>query len=117
MQPPGANVNFVVIRDPHSIEIRTYERGVEGETLSCGSGVIASVAASALFDRVTGPVKVLTRSGITFEVNFGRDGGNLRDIRLRGDARLVYRATMTAETIEGFDPEFFRHPTEAAISA
>ena len=117
MQPLGANVNFVVIRDPHSIEVRTYERGVEAETLSCGSGVIASVVASTLFEKVTPPVNVLTRSGITFEVNCVRDGATLRDIRLRGDARVVYRGTMTAETVEGFDPEFLRNPAEATISA
>lgn len=117
LQPEGANVNFVVIRDPQSIEVRTYERGVEAETLSCGSGVIASVSASALYGRVTSPVKVLTRSGIAFEVSFTREGNELRDLRLKGDARVVYRGSMTAETIEGFDPAFFRNPSEPALSA
>jgi len=115
LQPQGANVNFVVIRDPHSIEVRTYERGVEAETLSCGSGVVASVSTSALFDKVTSPVNVLTRSGITFEVSFVRIGNEVRDIKLKGDARVVYRGTMTAETLEGFDPAFFRNPTECAV--
>src|SRR5712691_3433913 len=64
----GANVNFVVARDEHCIEVRTYERGVEAETLSCGSGVVASVATAALFGKVTSPVSVLTRSGITLQV-------------------------------------------------
>jgi diaminopimelate epimerase len=117
LQPQGANVNFVVIRDVHAIEVRTYERGVEAETLSCGSGVVASVLAGALFDKVQSPVKVLTRSGITLEVTFTRDSGGFSDVRLRGDARLVYRASMTAETVEGFDPEFFRNPSEATVSA
>jgi diaminopimelate epimerase len=116
LQPQGANVNFVLIRDPHSIEVRTYERGVEAETLSCGSGVVASVSASALFDKVQSPVKVLTRSGITFEVSFTRDGAGVTDIALKGDARVVYRGTMTSETIEGFDPEFVRNPAAAALS-
>jgi diaminopimelate epimerase len=117
LQPHGANANFVVIRDEHSIEVRTYERGVEAETLSCGSGVVASVSASALFDKVTSPVKVLTRSGITFEVTFTREGTEVRDIRLKGDARVVYRGSMTSETVEGFDPEFVRNPSEPAMSA
>ena len=117
LQPHGANANFVVIRDEHSIEVRTYERGVEAETLSCGSGVVSSVSASALFGKVTSPVKVLTRSGITFEVTFRRDGNELRDIRLRGDARVVYRGSMTSETVEGFDPDFLSKPTEPAMSA
>ena len=117
LHPHGANANFVVIRDEHAIEVRTYERGVEAETLSCGSGVVSSVSASALFGKVTSPVKVLTRSGISFEVTFKRDGNELRDMRLRGDARVVYRGSMTSETIEGFDPEFLSKPTEPAMSA
>lgn len=109
----GANVNFVVVRDPHSIEIRTYERGVEAETLSCGSGIVSSVAVSALFGRVKSPVSVLTRSGITVEVSFLLDGAELRDVRLKGDARLIYRSSLTPETIEGFDPDFVRDPVHA----
>lgn len=111
LQPQGANVNFVVVRDEHSIEVRTYERGVENETLSCGSGVVASSVTSALFSKVKSPVSVLTRSGITLEVSFALEGGEPRDVRLRGDARLIYRAALTPETLEGFDPEFVRDPT------
>jgi diaminopimelate epimerase len=112
LQPAGANINFVVVRDPHNIEIRTYERGVEAETLSCGSGTVASSVTSALFGKTKSPVKVLTRSGITLEVSFLLDGGAARDVQLRGDARVVYRATMTPETIEGFDPDWVRNPAE-----
>lgn len=116
LQPEGANVNFVVIRDWNAIEVRTYERGVEGETLSCGSGVVASVSASALFGKVRSPVHVLTRSGITLEVSFTLSGGEVRDLRLRGDARLIYRAALTPETVDGFDPDFVRDPTHAAVT-
>jgi len=115
LQPAGANVNFVVVRDPNAIEVRTYERGVEAETLSCGSGVVASALTSALFGKTSSPVKVLTRSGITLEVSFALDGGIPRDVQLRGDARIVYRATMTPETTEGFDPEWFRNPVENVV--
>jgi diaminopimelate epimerase len=116
LQPAGANVNFVVVRSPHAIEVRTYERGVEGETLSCGSGVVASVSTSALFGKVQSPVSVLTRSGITLEVSFTRDRGELRDVRLKGDARLIYRASVTPETLEGFDPDFVREPALKAVA-
>jgi diaminopimelate epimerase len=115
LQPAGANVNFVVVRDPHNIEVRTYERGVEAETLSCGSGVVASSVTSALFGKTNAPVKVLTRSGITLEVSFALDGGVPRDVQLGGDARIVYRATMTSETIEGFDPDWVRSPAENVV--
>lgn len=111
LAPSGANVNFVVVRDWHSIEVRTYERGVEDETLSCGSGVVASVATTALFGKARSPVSVLTRSGIVLEVSFNLGGNELTDVRLKGDARLIYRAAVTPETLDGFDPEFYRHPT------
>ncbi|HXG59552.1 MAG TPA: diaminopimelate epimerase [Thermoanaerobaculia bacterium] len=108
LQPEGANVDFVAVKDMHSIEVRTYERGVEDETLSCGSGVVASVAVSALAGRVAPPVSVLTRSGIAFDVSFALVDGEVREVRLSGDARLVYEAALTPETIAGFDPDFVR---------
>jgi len=106
----GANVNFVVVRGEHAIEVRTYERGVEAETLSCGSGVVASVATSAFFGKVSSPVSVLTRSGIALQVRFTRDGDALRNVQLTGDARVIYSAQLTPETIEGFDADWARHP-------
>jgi diaminopimelate epimerase len=110
LQPDGANVNFVTVRDSHSIEVRTYERGVEAETLSCGSGVVASAVTSGLFGKVQSPVSVLTRSGIGYEVSFSMRDGHADDVRLKGDARLIYRSTVTPETLEGFDPDFVRQP-------
>lgn len=123
----GANVNFVVVRDEHAIEVRTWERGVEGETLACGSGVVASAVTSALFGRVQSPVAVRTRSGITLEVSFAVlqgegfstavESGHVKDVRLKGDARLIYRATITPETLEGFDPDFVRDPAAGVTVA
>jgi diaminopimelate epimerase len=100
----GANANFVVVRDLHHVEVRTWERGVEGETLSCGSGVVASAVMTALFGRARSPVSVLTRGGIEL-----RDGA-VENVQLKGDARHIYRATITPETLEGFDPEWVRDP-------
>jgi diaminopimelate epimerase len=117
LAPDGANVNFVVVRDRHSIEVRTWERGVEGETLSCGSGVVSSAVVSAMAGRVTSPVSILTRSGITLEVSFQMRDGQAEEVRLKGDARQVYRATITPETLEGFDPEFVRDPASRATVA
>jgi diaminopimelate epimerase len=111
--PHGANVNFVVVRDARSIDVRTYERGVEAETLSCGSGVVASTVTSGLFGKVQSPVAILTRSGITLQASFTIAGEELQNVQLRGDARLIYKAPLTPEAIEGFDPEFVRHPSES----
>ena len=116
MQPAGTTVNFVVTRDDHSIEVRTYERGVEAETLSCGSGVVASAVTTALFGRVKSPVSVLTRSGTTYEVSFDVVSGGVDNVRLKGDARLIFRAALTPETLEGFDPDFVRDPAAATVS-
>jgi diaminopimelate epimerase len=106
----GANANFVVVRDLHHVEVRTWERGVEGETLSCGSGVVASAVMTALFGRARSPVSVLTRGGITLEVSFELRDGAVENVQLKGDARHIYRATITPETLEGFDPEWVRDP-------
>jgi diaminopimelate epimerase len=113
----GANVNFVTVRDRHAIEVRTYERGVENETLACGSGIVSSAVISAMFGRVQSPVSVLTRSGITLQVEFALRDGYAEDVKLRGDARLIYRATITPETLEGFDPEFVRDPAASVTVA
>lgn len=111
--PQGANVNFVVIRDSRSIEVRTYERGVEAETLSCGSGVVASSVMSGLVGSVRSPVSILTRSGITLQVSYSMSGEDVRDVQLRGDARLIFQATLTDEALQGFDPEFVRRPASS----
>ena len=113
----GANANFVVVRDAHAIEVRTYERGVENETYACGSGVVASAVTSAMFGKVQSPVSVLTRSGIALEVSFTLQDGYANDVKLKGDARLIYRATITPETLEGFDPEFVRNPSAGVTVA
>lgn len=116
LRPDGANANFVVVKERHALEVRTYERGVEDETLACGSGVVASVAVSALFGRVDSPVAVLTRSGITLEVSFALRGDQVDQIRLTGDARLVYRASMTPDTVDGFDPRWVTRPTKGRVA-
>lgn len=111
----GANADFVLVRDRASIEIRTWERGVEAETLSCGSGVMASVAALALAGEVDSPVAVLTRSGIRYRVELewqDESRRTIKSMRFTGDARLVFKSQFTADTLTGFDAEWVRNPTE-----
>jgi diaminopimelate epimerase len=87
--PDGTNVNFVEINDKE-IYVRTFERGVEEETLSCGTGVTASAIASVLsghFD--TNPVKVRTKGG-DLEVAFKVSGDVISEIWLSGPATFVY---------------------------
>jgi diaminopimelate epimerase len=111
LMPAGANINFIKVTGRHSLEIRTYERGVEGETLACGSGVVAAVAVSAIAGGVDSPVSVLTRSGTVLEVAFALRHDRLERLTLTGDARVIFRAETGPETISGFDPVWVRDPT------
>ena len=101
-QPAGANVNFALVRDPHHIVVRTYERGVEGETLACGTGAIASTLISAAKDRVVSPVEVKTRSGESLTIHFSaKPSGTpeFREVYLEGEARVSYEADLWPETV------------------
>jgi diaminopimelate epimerase len=99
--PAGTNVNFVQIEDPGTIHVRTYERGVEGETLACGTGVVASAIIAAARGLTSSHVTAKTRGGDILEVYL--DGSDLSsmDVHLQGTASLVYRAQLTEETIGG----------------
>ncbi|MBN1567490.1 MAG: diaminopimelate epimerase [Acidobacteria bacterium] len=106
-QPAGTNVNFVYVQDSHHIIVRTYERGVEGETLACGTGCIASSLISAARHRAAPPVNVLTRGGETLTIYFEMSGGKqtLADARfaevyLEGEARVAYEADLWTETLQ-----------------
>jgi diaminopimelate epimerase len=88
--PKGTNVNFVQLRGPNSIRVRTYERGVEGETLACGTGVTASALISARLHNFTSPVQVQVQGGDLLEVRFERDGDNFKNVSLKGPADFVF---------------------------
>jgi diaminopimelate epimerase len=92
-KPGGTNVNFAEVEND-GIYVRTFERGVEDETLSCGTGVTASAIASVLtghFDR--GPVNVRTRGG-NLRVEFEVKGDEITDIWLRGPATFVFEGNV-----------------------
>jgi len=96
--PDGTNVNFIRRKDEHSIEVRTYERGVEAETLACGTGSVASALVASEHFRMTSPVHVLVRSGEELLVHFHGQAGRWNDIYLEGSAHLVFSGTMIFET-------------------
>jgi diaminopimelate epimerase len=88
--PRGTNVNFVQSLGPNHIRVRTFERGVEGETLACGTGVTASALISARLHAFTSPVKVQVQGGEQLEVSFKEDHGEFADVRLTGPAEFVF---------------------------
>lgn len=95
--PAGTNANFVRVVDEHTLRIRTYERGVEDETLACGTGSIAAAVVAALRGKVSVPVTLHTRGGFVLGVHFDRKGNVITDVRLEGDARLVYEGELLPE--------------------
>jgi diaminopimelate epimerase len=92
--PRGTNVNFVQILGPKSIRVRTYERGVEGETLACGTGVTAAALISAQLNRFQSPIAVQVQGGDLLEVSFREENGVFQEVRLNGPADFVFEGTI-----------------------
>ena len=92
--PSGTNVNFVEIGRGNRIHVRTYERGVEGETLACGTGVVAASILSNLRRGLRSPILVTTRGGDHLRVGFSMVNGQAREVTLQGPARIVYRGVL-----------------------
>ncbi len=88
-QPKGANVNFADVKSSKEIRIRTYERGVERETLACGTGIISSAVISSLLGKTFPPVKILVQSGEWLTVDFKNNNGKISDLSLEGSAKKI----------------------------
>lgn len=87
----GSNVNFVRFTGDDSFEIRSFERGVEAETLACGTGVLAAAAVGRLLSRTKLPAGALTRGGFVLRVT---EGGRPGTWTLAGDARILARGEL-----------------------
>ena len=92
--PAGTNVNFACPINDNAIAVRTYERGVEDETLACGTGAVASGIVMANKMKIDSPLSVLTRSGGYLNIFFKEKEGQYYDVYLEGDARIIYRAQL-----------------------
>lgn len=101
--PEGVNADFICPDGRGGIAIRTYERGVEGETLACGTGAVAGALVAAKTLGLRSPVEALTRGGERLRVFFEGAGGSFRNVFLEGEARLIYRGVMTPEAWEAGD--------------
>jgi len=99
--PKGTNVNFVEIKNSNSVKVRTYERGVEDETLACGTGAAASAIVSVIGYRLSVigdklkshryKMEVLTMSKEALTVYFDIDNEKINDVWLKGKAHFVYK--------------------------
>ena len=92
--PAGTNVNFAQKTDAHTIAIRTYERGVEAETLACGTGVVASAIIFRELTDAQSPVRVRVRGGDLLEVGFGKTTTGYKNVTLTGPATFVFDGTI-----------------------
>lgn len=98
--PAGTNANFVRILAHDEIAVRTYERGVENETMACGTGAVASAIIAAIEKGVSSPVRVVTSGGERLTVAFSLTSDQQAEaVTLLGPARLVYTGTLTAEAL------------------
>ena len=88
--PKGANVNFARINPDGPILVRTYERGVEDETLACGTGVTATAIAAHMIHGVDTPVKLRVAGRAVLTVGFERAGEEIRNVTLTGPAETVF---------------------------
>lgn len=88
--PKGTNANFVQVFGPQQLAIRTYERGVEGETLACGTGVCAAALIHHALTAAASPVSVQVRGGDTLEVGFERVDDGFTNVTLTGPADFVF---------------------------
>lgn len=96
-QPAGTNANFMKILDRETIRVRTYERGVEEETLACGTGAAASALVSSAKGMVESPVTVLVKSGERLRIHFDRREDGFGNVYLEGQTIVVYQGALWEE--------------------
>lgn len=95
--PSGVNANFIKVEDDSTLSIRTYERGVEDETLACGTGVVASVLISALKGLVKSPVSVRTRGGEILTVHYEIEKDQIKRVFFEGEVHIIYEGEIWEE--------------------
>jgi len=88
--PKGSNVNFVKILNENTVAIRTYERGVEGETLACGTGVVASALITHELKGASSPVGIRVKGGDLLHVGFEKSAAGYSNVTLKGPADFVF---------------------------
>jgi len=97
--PEGTNANFMRVLSRDRIELRTYERGVEDETLACGTGAIAASVAASARNLVHSPVRVKTWGGEELVIHFQTDKGVYDHVWLEGNTSIIYKAQLCREAL------------------
>ncbi|MFZ5774648.1 MAG: diaminopimelate epimerase [Thermodesulfobacteriota bacterium] len=97
--PAGTNVNFVGRDSGNGLIVRTYERGVEGETMACGTGAVASAIIAGRLGMVTPPVAVTTSGGELLTIHYRLNGEAIEEVFLEGPASFIYDGQLHAEAL------------------
>jgi diaminopimelate epimerase len=98
--PNGTNVDFVQLERGPQLSVRTYERGVEDETLACGTGAVASALVAAFKGWVKSPVSIRTRGGEILTVYFEIEAKEIKRVFFEGEVHLIYEANMWEEAYQ-----------------
>lgn len=88
--PKGTNVNFIKKSEDGSVHIRTYERGVESETLACGTGSIAAAIVSHKLWKLHPPITIIPTSAVPLTVDFNVVGKKFQDVVLKGPTTIIF---------------------------
>lgn len=99
--PSGTNVNFVAVGEENTIRVRTYERGVEDETLACGTGASASALICGYFGYVKSPVKVITSGGEILYIHYNIENEHFREVYLEGTVKIICEGEIYLKEILG----------------
>ena len=92
--PAGTNVDWVQKKNGHALSIRTYERGIEAETLACGTGAVASALLASYRKQVEPPIEVETRGGDILKIHFQASNGLVEEVYLEGPAMITFEGTL-----------------------
>jgi diaminopimelate epimerase len=98
--PAGANADFVKVHNSSQLSIRTYERGVEDETLACGTGAVAAALVAAFKGLVRSPVSIKTKGGGVLSVYIEIEGEKVKKVFFEGDVHIIYEAEMWEEAYQ-----------------
>jgi diaminopimelate epimerase len=96
LAPEGANINFISMAQTDRWRMRTYERGIEGETLACGTGAVGAACAIQEWGLGQLPIEIESRSGRFLGIRAARaSSGRYEDVWLAGEGRMVFRGVIT----------------------
>lgn len=99
-EPKGTNANFVKVLEDGRLKVRTYERGVEDETMACGTGAVAAALFASMLRGMDSPVEVITSGGDMLTILFDlQDGPVAENVYLQGPTRLICTGNLTAEAL------------------